>query len=253
MEPDNKPENTPAPATPATPASPTTPTPDSKIDPIALAKELGEKETQLKQLTEFSKNAAPIFQIIQEDPAILKQIDEALKKKAGVADPKPEDKKEDKPATPDPLAVESRQYNVIQAVNQFLKDEGIDKLSPEDSQKVQQMVAKQLGELVDPQGNKTLPQIFNDINLTKLPQFLKNSYNLVKLQMQDSKDPILQSINKDPNMGVLGSMASGDSINPDEIVLTDKEREVAANMGISPEKYLENKKSQAKKREEDQY
>jgi hypothetical protein len=128
---------------------------------------------------------------------------------------------------------------------QFEQKVGIDKLPEKDKAAVRGMVGQMLKEMVDPKGNKSMSQVFDEVSLVKLPWYLDKAYQLInrdndiKAATEQGKKSVMDQYGGDA--GMIGSMPGG-SVPLDSVTLTPAEMRAADNMGISHEDYLKNKK-----------
>ncbi len=83
------------------------------------------------------------------------------------------------------------------------------------------------------------------MSLSKLPWYLERSYDAVtkddqiKAAVEGAKNEVLSQYSE--QVGAIGSMPSS-SASAESTTLTPQERKVAANMGVSDEDYLKQKK-----------
>lgn len=220
-------------------------------DPTELAQKLGTAEAENKTLKDYKDKADPVLQTIFADHELYKKVEEAHQKRLGVAtDDKKDDPKnkngEDKAGDTD-----TRRAMIVSVVNEFNKRHGMDKLTQEERTEINNKVGAQLKEMLDPMGNKaTLTQVMEDASLIKLPEFLDNAFYLVNRTkiVEQAKEQGKKEAAEE-NLGVVGGFSSI-SIEPDNAMLTLKEREIAKKMGISEDKFLARKKEIAQRRGE---
>ena len=243
----DEPNPTPNP-TPAANPNPTPAAPPAGATPeqIAMAKELGETKAKLEILEKYQTEVDPVLQTIWSDEDTLKAVTEKHNKRLGVtpADPKPA--APTAPAAPSAVELENRNAHIKSIVDKFSADKGIDKLDEEAKKQMNTKVGAMLQDMLNPKGNKNLQQIMEDVSLTKLPQFLENAHYLAtkderenQAREQGKQEALGQAV------GVVGSMPAS-SVNPEQINLTPKEKDIATKMGISEERYLARKKEIAK-------
>ena len=225
----------PTPQEPVTPTSPST-------DQVTMARELGEAKAKLQALEDYQQKVDPVLQTIYSDQDVYNKVLETHNKRLGVtpADPKPGDPII--PAAPSPTELDNRNAHIANIVKEFYVETGVDKLDEENKKAINISIMSQLRDTLDPNGNKTDVQIFNDVSLTKLPKFLRDAHFLATKedQLKAAEERGRQGLQQEAT-GILGSFSSS-SIEPDSIVLTEKEKQVAARMNVDPAKYLENKK-----------
>lgn len=132
------------------------------------------------------------------------------------------------------------QINMISA--EFEKKTGIAALPAEEQTKMRGMVGQVIKEMLDPNNNKTIGQVFSEVSLTKLPWYLEKAYDLATKDKQLEKAKAdARSEYQQEQTGMIGSMAGG-SVPVDQITLNVDEKKAAKRMGISEEDYLKNKK-----------
>ncbi len=231
--------STPAPQTP--PATTSTPAPAGQ-DAVALAKRVGELEQVAKEYEDYRQKADPVLETLWTDQELLAQATAAHNKRLGI--------KTETPAPKTPPAQfggdsDTRMAMVLKTQSDFESKAGIDKLSPEDQQKVRGEVGYMIKEMLDPMGNKTMAQIWEEVSLVKLPWYLDKAHKLIsrdrdlKSAQEQGKNEILSQY--EGERGMVGSMPGG-SVSADSVTLTPQERKVAAMQGISEEDYLKSKK-----------
>lgn len=228
---------------------------DNKVDPIQLAKRVGELEVENKKLAEYKTQVDPILETMASDPELLAHATRSVNKRRGV--PMPEDNKDDKnkdtTTKDDKTTIPSNNAEVndlrlsqINTISQTFEEKvGIANMPAEDKTKTRNLVGQMLKEMVDPKGNKTMQQVWEEISLTKLPWYLERAYDLVskdtqiKAAEERGKNSVLEQYEGD--RGAIGSMPSG-SAATEEVTLTPQERAIAQKQGVKEEDYLKYKK-----------
>lgn len=219
----------------------------SSSDAVALAEKVGKLEAENANLKQYQERVDPVIQTIWSDSDTLQKVTDVHNKRLGInVNDDKSDKKDDKIATtpvkPSATELDNRNGLIKTIVDKFSTDKGIDKLEKDKQAELNTRVGAELKEMLDPMGNKSLQQIMETVSVTKLPQFLDKAWFLATRneQMQMAKSEGRKEVT-DEGTGVIGSMASS-SVTPDSVILSSKEKDVAQKLGISPEKYLENKK-----------
>jgi hypothetical protein len=229
------------PAAPATPpAAPAAPADNS--DPVKMAEELGRLKKVEEDYKEYRGKTDPVLETLWSDEELLAQATAVHNKRLGKA-----------PVTPTPPAdgapapqsdVRNSQISVLQG--QFESQRGIDKLAPDKQAEVRGKIGAMLKTMLDPNDNKTIDQIFAEVNLVKLPWYMDRAYDLLTKddQIAEAEQRGKNSVLADYGAGDPGMISSmpGGSVPIESVTLTPKEREVAKKQGISEEDYLKSKK-----------
>lgn len=236
--------------TPAPESTPTPPNNGGNTDAIAMAKRLGELEAENKRIgseyKEYKERVDPVIETLWSDQELLTTAQKSHRKRLGLPDEEtpPPDKKPDQ--TPkefrDPVA---RNALNSRTMSEFEVKHGIDKEETTKQKETRSMIGQMIKNMVDPQNNKTLQQVFDDIDPDRFGWYLENAYTLINRE-EDRKRAIEEGRSAALNgyqagTASIGSMPTS-SIDPDTIALTPKEKAVAKQMGVTEEKYLENKK-----------
>lgn len=235
------PNPTPAPAPTPTPTNPT-PAPAAPELPQDIKAKLEKAEKIEKEYQEYKSQVDPVLETLWADQDLLKKTIEVHNKRTGKVPAAPTDpNKPDNKPTDDTRA---SQVSIIQ--ERFEEKVGINKITdPKKQGEVRGMVGQMLKEMLDPKGNKTIQQVFEEVNLVKLPWYLEKAYQLVNREAdlatakESGKNEVLSQYEE--GVGVIGSMPGG-SAPAAEMVLSAIERQTAKKMGISEEQYLKNKK-----------
>jgi hypothetical protein len=233
-----------APVVNTTPAPQQQQNTSSHQDPIEMARKLGELEKIAQDFETYKGKVDPVLETLWSDQELLATATERHNKRLGiVTDPAPQKTSDDNyQPTSDP---DTRNALVNSISNDFEKKVGIESLPTEKKSQVRGMVGQMLKEMLDPKGNKTISQVFDEVSLTKLPWYLERAYDLATKDEQianakeSAKNEILAQYSE--QTGVIGAMGGG-SISPDSVTLTPQEKKVAARQGISEDEYLSYKK-----------
>lgn len=244
-DPEKKPDKAPEPA----------PSPEKKDavsaeDVRKMAEELGGMRKENESLKDYQERVNPVIETIWSDPELLKQVEERHKKRlnpdAKPADAAPADKK-----TPAPADTDTRNAVIRDIVDTFSEKYGITKLESKEKGEMNTKIGTMLKDLLDPKGNKRdLTAVMEDVSLTKLPFYLEQAYYLANKEslLASAKEQGKREVT-DAGLGVVGSFSST-SIEPDTVTLSAKEKQIADNMGVTHEKYLERKKEILKRNNE---
>ena len=159
-------------------------------------------------------------------------------------EPEDEEDKDKKPTevVPSKEVKDTKNWAVSQIVNGFYKNHEVDKLSPEQKQELDQRVGVKLKEMFDPNNNKTISQIMEDVPLEKLPQYLEDAYTLAfkNETVEAAKEQGKREASYE-GLGVIGGLPSTTG-SSEEITLTPAQKETARKMGVSEDIYLKNAK-----------
>lgn len=246
---------TPTTQTPAPAATPADNKPDAPADAVKLATELGETKAKLKELETYREQTVPLLETVWNDAPLLKDLTEKHNKRLGKVTDTPADKTPaagDKPEIPAaPFDQDTRTALINQASSTFEEKHGISKLSEDEQKQMRGKVGAMLKEMVDPRGNKSMAQVFEDISLTKLPWYLDRAYDLVtkdeqlKHAMEAGKNSVLDEY--DEARGTMGNIP-GTSVPIEQMTLSPAQKKVAAKQGISEADYLSQLKKIAAER-----
>ena len=213
-------------------------------DNTKMAEELGKLKAENEALKNYQQKVDPVIQTIWSDEELFKKTTDVHNKRLGIT---PQDPEEDKSEIlPEVTKItgqvnELRNSEVSDKINNFYTRHGVDKLDDENKKNINIKVGTILMEMLDPMNNKKdLKEVLEDVPLIKLDKFLEDAYYLATKNDQKAQEASSQSL------GIIGSLTS-QSINPDSLTLTEKERKVASQMGISEEKFLARKKEIAQR------
>lgn len=230
---------------PQAPTPAPAPSGDPQHDPVEMARRLGELEKVEKDYKQYREQIDPIIETLYADQEVLTTVQKAHNKRLGVAipgEPSPD------PENPAPAPVkdkDSRDAMIIQIQTNFERSAGIDKLEPEKQKEARAKIGQYLKEFLDPNNNKTISQVFDDVSLVKLPFYLENSWKIINRDneiiaaKEEGRNEVLNEYQS--GAGQIGSMPSG-SISTDQVTLTPLEKQIAAKQGLSEADYLEEKK-----------
>jgi hypothetical protein len=192
---------------------------------IELEKELGKRAVSQKRLEELEQ----LREFIVND----KELVEAVQKKAGVA------------TTTEPRSDDTRDALANKIVGDFEKDFGIDNLKAEDRQAMHEKIGQELADMLDPSGTMTTKELMASIKLDRLPKYLSKAYRLATID-DEREQARLKGLRdaRQNSEATFGSIPSTGA-RSDSNTLNDQERATAKKLGISEEKYLEQKKKLA--------
>lgn len=237
--PSTPPSSTPAATPQVTPTPPATP---------AETVDKAEFERVKKEYEEYRTKVDPVLETIYTDPDTLKDI--TIKHRKRLGQPVPEDTPAPGAAPAVPVVDKDTRNSQINMISdKFEEKVGIANLPADKKQEIRGMVGAMIKEMVDPKGNKDIAQVFEEISLTKLPWYFEKAYDLVTKDSQiSSKIEEEKAKWENEQRGYIGG-APSTSVDLEQVTLSAEERKVAANMGLTDEQYLEQKKAIIKRRE----
>lgn len=223
----------------------------SSEDVRKMAEELGGIRKENESLKDYQERVNPIIETIWSDHELLKQVEDRHKKRLSPGDKKPADEDAPDKKTQLPADTDTRNAVIRNIVDTFSEKYGITKLDVKEKGEMNTKIGTMLKDLLDPKGNKRdLTAVMEDVSLTKLPFYLEQSYYLANKEslLASAKEQGRKEV-QDAGLGVVGSF-SATSIEPDTVTLSAKEKQIADNMGVSHEKYLDRKKEIMKRNNE---
>lgn len=247
------PASDPAPAPAATPA--VTPSAAPAATPAAapeVSAEIKEKleraEKIEKEYQEYRNKVDPVLETIYLNGEILDNVTKKHRERLGQSTPNPTPSN----SNPNPVPVvdtDARNSQINLITEKFEEKVGIDKLSAEKKQELRGMVGSMIKEMLDPKGNKTITQVFEEVSLTKLPWYYEKAYDLVTKDSQFQTRIEQEKVKwENEQRGVIGGAPSS-SIDVEQITLSPEERKAALHMNVSEADYLARKKTMIKERQ----
>lgn len=205
---------------------------------IDLEKKLGEQSEELGKSRETQGQINILLDTLWSDQELYKQVETAVKKKMGGQVPaqQPGQKQEagkDGQAT---VRDDQRSYLESRIISEFQSRHGLEKLPPEERQKLMQQVSNAWATMLDPKGRKTREELLAGVELDVLPTQLDNAYWITRKDvfMEKGKLPA-------QDYASFGSMPSSSGKSEEGVEMTPKERTVAEKLGVDPEKYVKRK------------
>jgi hypothetical protein len=205
-------------------------------------KKLGEQGSELEMHRDFTQKANVMLAAIAKDPSregIVKKWIEELNKTDDDGENK--DKKQDNSEL---LGVKNdiedqRSLKENEIVDIFNATYGLNKLEPDQRKAMNTKVGVALQEIVDPLGKfENYKDMIRSIPLSRLSKVLDNAFFLANKNAIESGEIKVPTVTP----GAMGQMSSSAGQPEDPISLTADEKKAAAGMGITEDKYLENKK-----------
>lgn len=197
---------------------------------LELEKKFGEHSKEVENARQFLQEKAFLDQLLSEDEQLYKTLEQAISKKVG------KQTTDDKSPKSDPVLTDLRRSEENRAIGEFQKQFGIDKLDSDKKKEMMQNISKELAEMLDPGGNKTIGQIISEISLSKLPKYLENAYWIA------NKEKLIDRGSISDDISSIGSISSSSVFNSNKDSLSEEEKKIAEKLGVKPEKYLERKK-----------
>jgi len=201
---------------------------------IELQKQYGKHTQDVSKTREELAKWEKLGQVLEDDPELYKQVEEAIDKLSG----KKSDTIENDQA-PQIKDIKVTQENSI--INEFEKDFGINSLSTEKRQALHEKIGTELAEMLDPGGKKTVRQVMDSLPLPKLRTYLEKAYRLATDGDREERARMQAFLeNRQNNEASFGSIPSS-SVSSKQGQLTEAEKVTAKKMGISEEAYLKQK------------
>jgi hypothetical protein len=195
-----------------------------------LEKKLGDESEKVHNSEEFAKQMAPLLEEIRKDPVIFDQLDKRLREKG-----QPVTKEANNDKTADNTELRTAFSN--QALAEFEKKYGIDKLSPEDRKTERQKI----GDVIVNLTGTTLEHV----DLRRMSSVLDDAYTVA------NKDKIIEKSKLEAKAEAQGLEDGSISAIPSsqgktEGTLTSEQSDIASKLGLTKEQYLEGLKGQTK-------
>lgn len=201
-----------------------------------LEKKMGEQSKEIGDVRKLKNDMDQVLQVLWKNPELFQQVERELLRTQGhelpeVRDPKSGRDGETKKDGNDDLRSEA-QSRVIASFEQQFK---IQELPSDKRKELNKRVATEFAELRDPEGKKPVSQLIRETPVNQLGKLLEKAYWLaVKDSFVDQGSSL--------DIGSIGSMAASSGKADSSNGLSDREAQVARNLGISPEDYAKNKK-----------
>lgn len=232
---------------------------ESKVDlsnADAVNQKIGELGKTVKDFEDYKKKVEPILNAIYRDPKVYQAVNESYQVLMGVKQPErstdasSENKGEDKKADP-AVSVENDNRNALikQSVESWEAKHGIDKLDGEKKGELNNKVLSEIKFILDPAGTgKSGADLLSGVPVSSVSGILDRAYFLATRdeQIASAKEDAIKE-RQNSELGMIGSIPSG-SVSEDSVKLTEREMAIARKQGITPEKYLANKKEILKRK-----
>lgn len=183
-----------------------------------------------------------LTELIYADPERIRTIEGWYAKKGQSADQKPNGQisptdGSSPSSQTSPQVEDTRRALQDQIFDEFYAKRGIDKLPTKEKQEALQKISSEFADLFDTTGKMSISQIVSQRPLASLRRDLDKAYRLSGI----GESPQGDTAQDQNDQAAIGSM-SGKTIRESEMKLTAQEEQMAKNLGISPDKYLERKK-----------
>lgn len=202
-----------------------------------LEKKMGEQSKELGDVRKLKGDMDQVLQVLWKNPELFQQVERELLRSQGhelpeVRDPK---KKGDGEAASTDGNDDIRSEAQTRVIASFEQQFKIQELPSEKRKELNKKIATEFAELRDPEGTKPVSQLIKETPVNQLGKLLEKAY---WLSVKDSFVDQGASV----DIASIGSMAASSGKADDSHGLSDREAQVARNLGISPEEYAKNKK-----------
>jgi hypothetical protein len=202
-----------------------------------LERKLGEQSSLVSEARKLKENQEILAKAIYSDPKIAKSVEQAVTALYG-SDTETSGKKGDEEAarTVDPQVADLRRASENRVIAEFSTHYGFEKMKPDERQDMMKKVGSKLADMVDPSGKLSMAEVISNISLERLPVMLEDAYWLA------NKDNIIDKGSLPQDVASIGRFSSSTSKSEgQEVQLTDKERDIAAKLGVKLDNYLKQK------------
>lgn len=216
-------------------------TPDELIKMYGEAeRKLGEMGNQLGEKKRLESEMAVVLQAIHANPELKSGVEREIAKIAGQDTPtndKPKVEEGDKTQKQLKQAVEG------QVIKEFEKDRGLNTLDAQEKRDVYTKIGDELAEMLDPGGNKTLPQLLDSIDPNKLGTYLDKAYKLANMDGEIEKATKAGMLKARQNEEAIFGAIPSSSGSGGTGGLSTEEKEMAKKLGVTEEDYQKNKQN----------
>jgi hypothetical protein len=215
---------------------------------VELEKKMGEQSTTVEEAKKLKEQTDTLIKAIWNDPDLYRQVEDGVKKYINGESLPSRDanpKKGDEPpkgVQVDPTISDLRVSEENRVLNDFFAKYGYNKLDEKTRKDSYAKLSLAVAELVDPNGKKSIRDVFASIPVSKLSRYLEHAHFIA------NKDSIIEQAKNSARLseqenrdGAIGSFAASSGKSDSGVKLTNREREVAQKMGISEENYLKRK------------
>ena len=197
---------------------------------IELEKKLGDNSKEVNATRQELEQWKVLGQVINSDPTLYKLIEDKV---THINNTKPDQPKRD----------DTRVAVINQTINGFEQKYGLDQLQGERKAEVQARIGKEMAEMLDPKGTKSVAQIIESIPADRLPIYLEKAYRLATIGDREETARIkgLMEANQNSQAAFGNSQSSG--VKEDKVSLTPDEQKVARKLKITEEQYVKQKQT----------
>jgi hypothetical protein len=204
-----------------------------------LERKLGEQSGEVKQARDIQEKMNIVLKAISQDPELYNRVEKAVQTTISGEQPlSPDVKRGDMEAgkAQEPQGNDQRRYLENQAIADFHRKFGVDRLPSEERQKLMQEVSTAWANMIDPKGRKTKQELLSSVELDVLPQQLENAYWLAKKATLIDKGNL-----PNQDFASIGSVPGSSGKAEEGVTLTPQEQKIAEKLGIDPDKYAKQK------------
>lgn len=204
---------------------------------VGLEKKLGEQSKEVGEVRKLKQDMDIVLEVLYKNPHLYKQVEkEIIEMSGGKVDKKTEGDGEDKKS--DDSVAELRKSEQNRVISEFETQFKIKDLSKEKRSELNAQIARELVELRDPEGKKTVKQVLDEIPVSQLGKYLEKSFWLArKSLLTDESSKVTEE-----DLSSIGSLSASTSKSDSKYGLTESELKTAEKLGVDPEKYAKQKK-----------
>lgn len=201
-----------------------------------LEKKLGEQSKEVADVRKLKGDMDQVLQVLWKNPELFQQVERELLRSQGhelpeVRDPKKKGDGEAKSDGNDDIRNEA-QTRVIASFEQQFK---IQELPTDKRKELNKRIATEFAELRDPSGNKPVSQLIKETPVDQLGKLLEKAYWLAV------KESFVERGNN-VDIASISTMSASSGKTDETHGLSDREAQVARNLGMTPEEYAKYKK-----------
>ena len=202
-----------------------------------LEKKLGEQSSELgtsrKQLEQWKQ----IGDFIKKNPRLQKAVQEEIERLNGQGGDQPNGGQKSEGSDDTRIATESL------VIADFEKRYGLGSLPKDKREKLNEAIGKELADIVDPGGRKTVAEAIRTIPVHRLSTYLEKAYRNVASADREERARSEAFLSAQQNAEAAWGSFPSQQTRGDGVQLSEKQREVARKMGVTEEKYLQQLKT----------
>lgn len=203
---------------------------------LELEKQYGEQSKSVSEARDIKGKLEKLDRILEDNPELLKQFEAAITKYSGKNPSLTEDEK-------DSGQEDVREEREDSIIREFQKEYGISTLSKEKKEALNEKIANELADMLDPGGKKPVKDVLNSIPLRRLRSYLEKAYRLATIGDREEQARFQGHLEARQNREASFSSFPSSSLTQKTGQLTEDEKKVAKGMGISDEDYLKQKQA----------